>query len=320
MRPSAASPTLSPEVRQFADAVAVSLAATPRRLPSAYFYDALGSALFDAIGQLPWYPITRAELALLEAHAGTLLTCTGPLDLIVELGPGNGAKLAVVARALSRPCEVHLVDVSPAALDAAARALEVSAGISPVKHHATYEAGLAIAAAERRGDGSMLTLFLGSNIGNFEPLEADRLLSRVREEVRSGDWLALGTDLVKPEPELLLAYDDPLEVTAAFNRNLLVRCNRELGADFAVGAFTHRAVWNTADSRVEMHLVSAHRQRVVIPAADLDLTFEAGEAIWTESSHKYQPEGVNDLLRRAGFRSTAQWERAGFALTLAEAV
>ena len=129
----------------------------------------------------------------------------------------------------------------------------------------------------------------------------------------------MGADLVKPERELLLAYDDPLGVTAAFNRNLLVRVNRELGADFDVDGFEHSAVWNASESRIEMHLVSTARQRVRVPAADLDITFEPGEAIWTESSHKYRPGEVSEMLRLAGFRPITEWVQDAFSLTLAEA-
>jgi uncharacterized SAM-dependent methyltransferase len=134
--------------------------------------------------------------------------------------------------------------------------------------------------------------------------------------------LLIGADLVKPERDLLLAYDDPLGVTAAFNRNLLVRINRDLGADFDVNAFGHRALWNAAESRVEMHLVASSRQQVRIPGASLDVTFEPGETIWTESSYKYEPIGVVRMLERAGFRRVEQWidDAEGFALTLVEAI
>jgi uncharacterized SAM-dependent methyltransferase len=167
-----------------------------------------------------------------------------------------------------------------------------------------------------------LTLFLGSNIGNFDPPGADEFLLGVRASLASGDSLLLGTDLVKPERELLLAYDDPLGVTAAFNRNLLVRINRELGADFDVDAFRHRALWNAAESRVEMHLVAERAQQVRIPGASLEVAFEAGETIWTESSYKYRPDDVQKILERAGFSRVAQWidEAAGFALTLVTAL
>ena len=162
-------------------------------------------------------------------------------------------------------------------------------------------------------------VFLGSNIGNFDPPGTDALLRSVRAALGAGDALLLGTDLVKPEAELLLAYDDPLGVTAAFNRNLLVRVNRELGGDFDVNQFSHRAVWNAPASRVEMHLVSRSRQRVQVRASRIDITFDAGESIWTESSYKYRIDDLAPMLDRAGFQVIGQWQEDGFALTLAEA-
>ena len=144
----------------------------------------------------------------------------------------------------------------------------------------------------------------------------------MRTALNAGDGLLLGADLVKPERELLLAYDDPLGVTAAFNRNLLVRVNRELGADFDLDAFEHRAIWNPAESRVEMHLVTTRVQRVRVAASGLDITLEAGEAIWTESSYKYRAAEIVAMLARAGFRAIDQWidEPDGFALTLVDAI
>ena len=175
-----------------------------------------------------------------------------------------------------------------------------------VTHEATYEVGLAETPLATR-PGRTLALFLGSNIGNFDPPGADAFLREIRATLRPATVLLIGADLVKPERRLLLAYDDPLGVTAAFNRNLLVRINRELGADFDLDAFAHRAVWNAAESRVEMHLVSLRRQAVRVPAAELEFTFDEGESIWTESSYKYQPAVIADLVERTGFATLAQW-------------
>ena len=301
------------------------LTLTPRQLPSRYFYDPLGSALFEAICELPWYRITKAERALLERHAREIFDRVEPLSTLVELGPGSGDKLAalVSAGARAKRLTVHLVDVSAAALDLAARtlhALDLDLVVAP--HQATYETGLVDAMGHRSASGRALTLFLGSNIGNFDPPGADAFLRNVRAALAAGDVLLVGTDLVKPEAELLLAYDDPLGVTAAFNRNLLVRINRELGADFDIGAFHHRALWSAAESRVEMHLVAASRQHVHIPSSSLEVVFEAGDTIWTESSYKYQPGDVVRMLERAGFRWVERWidDEDGFALTLVEAI
>jgi L-histidine N-alpha-methyltransferase len=328
-RLSAAPATARLEVRQFAGDVEYYLALTPRQLPSRYFYDALGSALFEAICQLPWYGVTRAERRLLMAHGRDIVAALEPLTTIVELGPGSGEKLAILVDRVGdvqpgRALTAHLIDVSPAALAAAQSTLGPRAGLDIVTHQATYEDGLdafARRSGSRQVPGRTLVVFLGSNIGNFDPPGADEFLRTIRGALTAGDALLLGADLVKPARDLVLAYDDPLGVTAAFNRNLLVRVNRELGGDFDVDGFTHRAVWNEEALRVEMHLVSALRQRVRVPAARLDITFEPGEAIWTESSYKYRPERVLDLLTLAGFTPLAQWtdEIGGFALSLVEA-
>ena len=187
-------------------------------------------------------------------------------------------------------------------------------------HEATYEAGLLQVAKEAGCTGRTLVLFLGSNIGNFDPDAAVLFLRGMRSALRPGDGLLLGADLKKPEETLLLAYDDPLEVTAAFNLNLLARLNRELDANIDLKAFRHEALWNAAESRVEMHLVSTREQRVVIPRAQVDVTLKEGERIWTESSYKYEPMEVTRLLSRCGFAARSQWvdNDARFALTLAD--
>ena len=304
----------------FAEDVGHYLSLTPRQLPSRYLYDELGSALFDAICHLPWYHVTRTERLLLRAHARAILGRR--FATLVELGPGNGEKLATVIdnAALDGPLTAHLVDISTAALAAAMRTLDGRPMITVVPHATTYEQGLADVRRDLHGGGRTLALLLGSNIGNFDQPGADVFLRRIRDSLAIGDSLLLGADLVKPEQDLLLSYDDPLGVTAAFNRNLLVRANRELGADFDVHRFAHQAVWNAGASRVEMHLVSLARQRVRVPASRLDIIFEAGDTIWTESSYKYHQDAVVEMLGRAGFHSAEQWTKDGFCLTLAEAI
>jgi L-histidine N-alpha-methyltransferase len=307
----------------FADDVRFYLSQTPRQLPSRYLYDELGSALFDAICRLPWYEVTRAELALLAKHAPAILGNASAADRLVELGPGNGEKLGTLV-ASGRPdgksVEVHLVDISKAALVTAARGLSGFDAIRIVTHEAEYEAGLRQVSREREAGGRTLVLFLGSNIGNFDPDGAIAFLRRVHGALKKGDRLLLGADLRKPEEALVLAYDDPLGVTAAFNKNLLVRMNRELDAQIDPDGFRHLALWNKDEARVEMHLVSTRAQRLVIPKANVDVALAQGERIWTESSYKYEPIEVTRLLARCGFSARAQWvdSNARFALTLAE--
>jgi len=317
----------SPETAtpQFASDVQYYLTLQPRQLPSRYLYDALGSALFDAICRLPWYGVTRAEIRLLAQYGRDIFATIDHLSTIVELGGGNGEKLITLVEAGregAEPLDLHLVDVSASALAVSARALSGLDAVHIVTHQAPYEVGLDEVRLERGDRGGTLALFLGSNIGNFDPPGADAFLRSIRGALVRGDEFLIGADLVKPEATLLLAYDDPLGVTAAFNRNLLVRINRELGGNFDLDTFGHRAVWNARHSRVEMHLVSRREQRVRIPAAELDFVIGAGESIWTESSYKYHPGGLVRMLERVGFQLIEQWIdlEQRFALTLVRAV
>jgi len=330
MRRSAASAPAPADRDAFAADVARGLARTPRRIPPKYFYDELGSALFEAICRLPWYGITRTEIALLAARAPEILRLAAPVSDLVELGPGYGGKLKTLVRSAGSRFDgrVHLVDVSGSALDAAVRALGDRPDLVVRTYEAEYEAGLATALGVRAAAapgrfaprGRALVCFLGSNVGNFDPPESAGFLAHLRASLAPGDGLLLGTDLVKAERVLRLAYDDPLGVTAAFNRNLLARINGELGGDFDLDGFAHEVRWDAAATRIEMHLVSRRAQTVHVPAAGVTTTFAAGESIWTESSCKYTPAGVRTMLARAGFDTTAQWIDAGFALTLGRAI
>jgi len=304
-------------ISSFAEDVRHSLQLRPRQLPSVYLYDALGSALFDAICELPWYRITHAEMRLLERHRAEIFVRLPELTRIVELGPGDGRKLKTLVDGTSEPLTAHLVDVSAGALQRAAHTLSDALNLRVVTHRASFEDGLdAIVRAE--SSEPTLVLFLGSNIGNFEPHASAALLHRVAESLAPGDALLIGADLVKPERDLLLAYDDPIGVSSAFNLNVVLRINRELGGTFDLRAFRHRAVWNAACSRMEMFLVATKPQRVRIAAVDLEFELAEGEAIWTESSHKYTPDGLIGLLASSGLRAVAQWidREVGFALTL----
>jgi dimethylhistidine N-methyltransferase len=324
-----------PDIDQFAADVRRDLQLTPKQLQSKYLYDALGSSLFEAICRLPWYAITRAETRLLEDHALEIVSrvcLPSPRALhddwtptIVELGCGSGEKIVILAEALQAVgarARVHLIDISSQALEQSERTLGRLRHISVVGHRETYEVGLRTAAAAREG-GPMLVLLLGSNIGNFDAPAADEFLHAIRGALAPGDALLLGADLVKPERQLQLAYDDPLGVTAAFNRNLLVRINKELDGTFDLGAFAHVALWNARDQRVEMHLESRRPQQVTVGPSGHGhgpwmVEFGAGERIWTESSYKYEPAQIEAMGQRAGFSTAEQWidETARFALSL----
>jgi dimethylhistidine N-methyltransferase len=250
---------------------------------------------------------------------------SGAESMFVELGCGSGEKLVILAEALGAAGgrgRVHLIDISRQALEQSERRLGRFRHFSVVGHRETYEVGLRQAAAARDAATPMLVLLLGSNIGNFDEPAAHEFVRGIRDTLAPGDFLLLGADLVKPERDLLLAYDDPLGVTAAFNRNLLVRVNRELDANFDLDHFDHRAVWNAEAARVEMHLVARSEQQVSVRAADLSFTIAPGEYIWTESSYKYEREDITRLLAVGGFHVAAQWidEPARFALTLADAI
>ena len=306
---------LASEVRHF-------LAQRPRQLPSRGLYDTLGSALFDAICELPWYPLTRAERRLIAAQRDEIIREAGSPARIIELGPGNGSKLDLLlgaphhARYVRR---IELIDVSPSALRDASRRVTEERTVTVVTHQARYEDGLAAAAKSPLAGERTLVLFLGSNIGNFDRPAAATFVKTIHDSIGAGDSLLLGVDLVKPEGDLLLAYDDPLGVTAAFNKNLLVHVNRELGASFKLDAFAHRAVWNSHEARVEMHLVSRRAQHVDVPKAGFAFELGAGETIWTESSYKYRLPDVDQMLTTTGFDVRGHWidDEGQFLLVLA---
>jgi dimethylhistidine N-methyltransferase len=307
---------------EFANDVRRDLQLSPKQLQSKYLYDPLGSSLFEAICRLPWYRITRAEHRLLIAHADEVVAALdAEPTTIVELGCGSGEKLAVLAEALQGAggsARVHIIDISSQALEQTEQRLTRLEHVSVVGHQSTYEVGLRRAATARDGHGSMLVLLLGSNIGNFDAPAALAFLRRIRDVLQPGDLLLLGADLVKDERQLQLAYDDPLGVTAAFNKNLLVRINRELGGTFNLDAFTHRAAWNRDEQRIEMHLVSRTAQTVSVAAAGISVPFARGEHIWTESSYKYEPDQVERMGAETGFALRDQWidRDARFALSL----
>lgn len=301
--------------------VVAGLTRPSKQLPSTYLYDALGSRLFEAICELPWYKITRGERALLQREHGAITRRLAEPASLVELGGGSGEKLAILVDALlagGREVRAHLVDISATALELSCRTLSRHGAVNITRYEMAYRAGLGEAVAGLDADGPAMVLFLGSNIGNLAAADADRFLLDIRSRLRAGDLFLLGADLIKPEAEMVLAYDDPLGVTAAFNLNLLARLNRELEADFDLEQFEHRVAWNGTDSRVESFLVSRTEQTVCLEAAGCCVRFAEGEAIWTESSHKYTREQIHAMGEAAGFGICDQWVDAdsGFALTL----
>ena len=287
-------------------AIVKGLRATPKTLPTSLLYDALGSALFEAITELPEYGLTRADLRLIEGHAADVVRAmTGPLD-VVELGPGGGRKAALFLPAVcarQSSTVFTAVDVSPTALRDCQRALEHLPGINVRAVEATYVDGLRLAP---RVDGARrLVLFLGSNLSNFARREALGFLRDVRDTLQPGDALLLATDLEKDPSLLLPAYDDALGVTAAFDRNLLVRLNREWGADFPLANFAHEARWNAHDRRIEMHLVA--REACEVRVLGEAVSFAAGESIWTESSHRFRADELRAWADESGYACAAQW-------------
>ncbi len=280
-----------------------------KKIPSRFFYDDLGSALFEVISFLPEYGLTRADERILREHAAEMVRRFAPPLVVAELGSGSGRKTRCILEALAghQRTTYFPIDISPAAL--AQCALELGqlrdVGIEPIE--ARYLDGLKEVAGRRGRSERLLVLFLGSTIGNFERSEAQEFLRQVRQGLRPGDGLLLGTDLLKPVPDLLAAYDDALGVTAAFNLNLLLRINRELDADFDLSLFEHEARWNEAEHRVESHLVARRGHTVAIHALGMRVKFLAGEGIWTESAYKFGLEEPGRIAREAGFHCAAQW-------------
>src|SRR5277367_3939568 len=296
----------------------------PRSLVPWMLYDAEGSRLFESITTLPEYYPTRTERGILAKYADAIILATGsdyarPLRLL-ELGAGTAAKTGILLDAATRLRNEVIyipVDVSSDALDAACDSIGCllpDVQLQPmVANYVTHPPKL------ERFKGTMLAMYIGSSIGNFSPQEARSILRNLRSELRAGDVLLLGTDMVKDEATLVRAYDDRDGVTAAFNLNILHRLNRELGANFDVGCFRHRARWNRVESRIEMHLESTRDQCVNIPAAQLSLQFAAFETIHTENSYKFTQKTLDALLDDAGFSIEQTWTdpRQWYALTLA---
>jgi L-histidine Nalpha-methyltransferase len=302
------------------------LAASPKTLPPWLFYDELGSQLFEQITELPEYYLTRTERAIFAQYAPELPLLLATPTTVAELGAGTATKTGLL---LQEFADFHgevlyqPIDISPTALDEAAASIVLQIpGVIVRPQVANYITdGYEI---ERPDDHTILALYIGSSIGNFSPQEATAILRNLREHLQPGDALLLGTDLApgahKSIETLLAAYDDAAGVTAAFNKNILVRLNRELDANFDLETFAHCARWNAAHSRIEMHLESLTAQTVHI--AGEAIAFAKGETIHTENSYKFTAASLAALLAAGGFTRTYTWHdpNCRFAVTLAEAV
>lgn len=303
----------------FKDDVRSGLLARPKQLPPRCFYDDVGSALFEAITQLPEYYLTRAEFAILRESAGEIVGAMGeePIDLL-ELGSGSATKTrALISAALERQTTLRYVpvDISSSILVTAAKALVDEYPALTVDAYAGEYLSLLGSGALRSARRTM-ALFLGSNIGNFEPSEATALLRSLRGNLKPGDALLLGTDLKKSIDRLELAYDDPAGVTAAFNRNVLARINRELGGNFDVRAFEHEAHYDPVRGAIDMYLVATSTQSVIVPEIELELDFTEFESIHTESSYKYSVDDIDLMAARSGYKLARTWPDAAFDYAL----
>jgi dimethylhistidine N-methyltransferase len=305
-----------PALRAFRADVLRGLGASPRELPCKYFYDEAGSELFEQITELEEYYLTRTDKGIMEKHAGEMAELLGPRCLVIEYGSGSSSKTRLLLDALKSPAAYVPIDVSGAFLRRAAAELARDyprLRVSPLC--ADFNAPIDLPADSRKS-ARRVVYFPGSTIGNFTPAEAVALLRRTAALCGPGGAFLVGTDLQKDTGVLEAAYNDRQGVTAAFNRNLLVRINRELDGDFAIDHFHHRAWYNQPLGRIEMYLQSDRRQRV--HAAGSEFLFLGGESIRTEYSYKYTLDGIGAMAQAAGFRLERSWtdERGYFSVNL----
>jgi dimethylhistidine N-methyltransferase len=285
------------------------LSSKPKRFLPKYFYDQLGSQLFEAICLLPEYYLTRAENEILEHYADEIVSSVDGDTTLIEMGSGSASKTRLIIEALLRKQRGLLfipVDISASALDSSSRILLQSYPQLKVEAYAAdYFAGLA--ELEKKPRTRTLALFLGSNVSNFDPDEALRFLHALRQVLRAGDALLLGADLKKERRMLEAAYNDALGVTAAFNLNVLARINRELDANFDLRAFQHRAFYNEAVGRVEIYIESTREQSVSIGQLEMEVQFGEREQIHTENSYKYDLSDIGKLASETGFTRARTW-------------
>ncbi|HZC44645.1 MAG TPA: L-histidine N(alpha)-methyltransferase [Acidobacteriaceae bacterium] len=296
-------------------------------LPSWLFYDTAGSRLFEEITRLPEYYLTSLEQSIFSRHAADMVAAAAgsveqPLS-VVELGAGSATKTMTLLRAVvaRQGDTLYLpVDVSEAALELASKNIHDALPlieVQPICSEFTHEKDLELPSSGRR-----LALYIGSSIGNFDPDDAVDLLGWLRTQLQPGDALLLGTDMAKDVVPLLAAYNDRAGVTAEFNKNILARLNRELGANFELDAFEHRAIWNASASRIEMHLDSKCNQIVHVELLHRNFGFKRGESIHTENSYKFSPEQVEEMLEKSGYILERSWydDRQWFGVHLARIV
>lgn len=303
------------------------LARTPKELPPKYFYDETGARLFERITRLPEYYPTRTEMEILRSHTEEIATRIGPGAQIIEFGSGSGEKTRILLRQLDRPAAYLPIDISREQLIEFSTDIARSMpGLKVFPICADYTAEVRLPRVEE-GAARKIGFFPGSTIGNFEPLEAERFLRRVRALVGSEGALLLGVDLRKSSELLEAAYNDAAGVTAAFNLNLLQRINRECGADFDLNAFRHHAHYQAEEGRIEMQLVSTREQVIILPnpterGTPRMIRFGAEEPLITEHSYKYDSTTLEQLARAGGWSITELWmdEREWFALALLEPV
>lgn len=304
----------------YIDEVALGLTSRPKTLPCKLFYDDRGSQLFEEITRLPEYYPTRTEFEILQDSAREIVQVSGTPVSIIELGAGTATKTGALLRAFARRqlrVKYFPVDISAGALaDAKDRIKDECPNVTILPVVVDFSDGFHFL---REIPGRKLVLYLGSSIGNFEWIDAVAMLRRVREQLMPGDALLLGTDMVKPAEILVPAYDDAQGVTAQFNKNILVRLNRELGANFDVDSFRHIAEWAPSRSRMEIFLESTRPQKVMLRTPRLTVQFRAGERIHTENSHKYTLEMVERMLCVSGFNLEKTWfdRQKWFGLNLA---
>jgi dimethylhistidine N-methyltransferase len=294
----------SPATAEFGNAMLEALRSRPRSIAPKFFYDQRGASLFEQICQLEEYYLTRTEIAILRERAQHIAQVIGPRADLVEFGAGRPDKARILLSALPSPARYVPVDLSVEYVDATKQELQREYPGLAVEALAADFARPLLLPARRAGDGNRVGLFLGSTIGNFSPDQAHGFLSAAAAEL-GGGGLLIGVDLVKDPAVLHRAYNDAQGITAAFNRNLLVRANRELGADFDPLLFDHYAPYQPREQRIEMHLVSAEHQTVRVRGQAFE--FAAGESLHTENSYKYTIEGFRDLAHSAGFLPGPVW-------------